>query len=75
MWGKPPPVTVAPSKPPPSVCAALPDRPRVPDGAGIPEPVTAEERVATAVYLTWLGELADWGNGLYGRLTDAQRGC
>ena len=75
MWGKPPPLTVAPSKPPPSVCAELPERPRVPDGAGIPEPVTAEERAAMDAYLTWLGETADWGRTLYERLTDAQKGC
>lgn len=75
LWGKPQTATVAPSKPPASVCAALPERPRVPDGAGIPEPITPEERKATEAYLTFLGELGDWGNVLAARLTDAQKGC
>jgi len=75
LLGKRPDLTVAPSKPPASVCAALPERPRVPDDAALPAPVTAAEREGMAAYLTWLGELGDWGTVLAARLTDAQRGC
>ena len=39
---------------PPSLTASVPDAPRLPDGAGFPQPVTPEERTAVGAYLEWL---------------------
>lgn len=33
----------------------------MPDAAGIVQPSSAAERAATAAFLTWLADWADWG--------------
>lgn len=74
MWGKPPP-PVAPDACSPAITAAIPPTPKVPDGAGIPLPVTAEERAAMELYLLFLGDLSDHDRALVARFVEAQGKC
>ncbi|NBW19512.1 MAG: hypothetical protein EBR82_67215 [Caulobacteraceae bacterium] len=55
--------------------AAVPDAPRVPDGAGFPAPVTPEERTAVGVYLTWLAAFGDSDTLVRERLRLARAAC
>lgn len=56
--------TLSASLPPrpcrPDVATGVKPEPQVPDGAGIPAPVTPEEVTATDSYLTWLAEFGAW---------------
>jgi hypothetical protein len=53
LWGKPN-LKVDPERCPVEASAAVPETPRVPDGAGFPLPVTPAERAAVALYGAWL---------------------
>ena len=37
--------------------------PALPDGAGVPQAVTSEERAALALFLNWVAELVDHDKG------------
>lgn len=45
----------------PRVCAALTGEPRLPDEAGIPQPVGATEQAASETFLNWVAGVLDWG--------------
>lgn len=47
-------LTVKPERCVSEATAPVPDTPRVPDGAGFPNPVTPAERAAVAIYGSWL---------------------
>lgn len=51
-------VTPSPSPPalPPSLCTTVERAPAMPEGASIVQPVTDEERTATALFLGWVAE-------------------
>ena len=50
-----------PRAPDPRVCADIPDEPSLPAAASIPQPVTPAERAATALFLSFVASVQDWG--------------
>jgi hypothetical protein len=57
------------------LCADIPDPPKLPEGASIVQPVTDEERDATALTLSFVRELRGWGDQLAERARIAKQGC
>ena len=51
----------APQRCGPDITAAPIPEPLIPDNAGVPRPVTAEEADALAEYLHAVGRIAEWG--------------
>ena len=74
FWGKTP-APVLPDRCGPEITADIPEAPKIPDGAGFPRPVTAEERAAVAAYLEWLASFGDHDTLITERLRLAQKGC
>lgn len=70
-----PTLTVAPDACPPAATAPVTAAPVVPDGAGFPQPITPEERVAVDAYLTWLGLYSDHDRDQMTRLVTVAAWC
>lgn len=73
-----PPPTVdhpAPLHPDPSLCAPVAHTPEIPQGSGIPRPVTDEERTATAAFLRWAHDLFETARENEGRAEMGRRSC
>lgn len=64
-----------PQRPPPEVCAAAAAEPRLPDNAGLPVAVTDAEKAASAAFLSWVGQLGDWGRALKARAEKTAAWC
>lgn len=74
LWDKTAP-PVLPDRCGPELTAEIPAAPKVPDGAGFPQPITPAEREAVAKYLTWLASLGDSDTLVRERLRLAREGC
>lgn len=69
----PPPVEQpAPEAVDPRLCADVAPEPRLPDGAGLPQPVGEAEAAATELFLGWTQAVLDWGRKYAGVATVAK---
>ncbi len=60
----------------PDLCTKPEPEPVLPDGAGIVQPVTDEERAASRLFLAFVGAALDWGReGWRQRQEAARQGC
>ena len=59
----------------PSECVAVQRAPPLPDGAGIVQPVTEEERSATRLFLNWVAEVVSIGEMNADRAEHGRRAC
>lgn len=57
----------------PRVCADVRQEPRLPDGAGIAQPVGEAEQTASESFLNWVADVLDWGRGNLGRAELAKK--
>jgi hypothetical protein len=71
----PPAEQPAPQALDPRLCASVPAEPRLPDDAGLPQPVGDAEQAAATAFLLWVQEALDWGRGLAARAEVARSGC
>lgn len=60
---------------PPSLCNEVRPEPRLPDGAGLVQPVTQGEREAVGEFLGWVAEALEWGRENADRAEDARKLC
>jgi hypothetical protein len=60
---------------PPTLRAEVKPQPKVPEGAGVPAPMTEEEKRAFSPYAEWLAELASWGREGWSRAEQARQWC
>jgi hypothetical protein len=60
---------------PATLRAETKEQPKVPEGAGIPAPVTEEEKRAFALYGPWIAEIASWGREGWARSAEAKAWC
>lgn len=65
----------SPTPLPPSLCATVRPEPRLPDNAGLVQPVTQGEREAVGVFLGWVAEALEWGRENADRAEDARKMC
>ncbi len=59
---------IHPPRPDPSICAAVPDEPKLPNDAGLVQPVTDEEKAAFSAFMGWSFVHADWGRQMAERV-------
>jgi hypothetical protein len=71
----PAPAAAAPAACPGGLRAEVQPQPKLPEGAGFPAPVTAEEKQSVASYLEWLTGFAAWARNGWERAAGAKAFC
>lgn len=59
----------------PSECVTVQRAPALPEGAGIVQPASEEERSATRLFLGWVAAVVAVGEETAARAEQGQRGC
>lgn len=68
-------MAIKPMACPISTVAELPREPVMPEGAGIVQPVTDQEKQATEEFLLWLFDYGAWAREAAARLGEARAWC